>query len=547
MHSLFGTPPDRLYLPLSYEEARQEIGMETADLLQLFLFLPEFEQKILSVLDDVRSTGKILFIYGSSGIGKTTFLNSLKYRSFLPIRDVIEVSGYRLENTSPSAAKTDTLFEQIHRIAEEDSRYTDKSKKTCLILSVLEHLEGEDEGAIRKFFMNLNGLLRQYPLLIFWQVNVKEDLDKMLFYARSIATTLTSRRLEYLEFTGPKQDDFPEVIRKNVSAIYQGKDITDFQLHDGDLIYALDKLRGRKREEQTIRKYIEIVLDIWENRFDYVKDLQESIPGNMELWIILCHPEAEELVDRSTRRSRRTEDYYNVDYAALDDYIKGSRKRSAQWQQGELALALSIIKTKIMFIGTHAFVNAVAAYGPQVSGFPLTPAQVREWNLPVEYYQPRRVALFLARSPLLRQLALRSTRSGNWSRGNKMVEVAISQATDIFRTINDRISSKSNKWSDQPFNRALMLAIKESYNNPLESTDLPEDRAELDFQAEVTHPHIGLRPDIFIVNKEDNKNICIEMHYTISTQQSQIIGYTLDKLKDYWDQVKHLYRQPRLL
>lgn len=227
--------------------------------------------------------------------------------------------------------------------------------------------------------------------------------------------------------------------------------------------------------------------------------------------------------------------------------IRGSAKRSAQWPQGELALALSIIKTKIMFISTHAFVNAVVAYGPNISGFPLTTTEVRDWGLPVEYYQPRRVALFLSRSPLLRQLALRKTRSGNWSRGNKMVEVAISQATDVFKVINDRISSKSGKWSDQPFNKALMLAIRESYNNPLDYTNLPEDRPKLNFDSEVTHPHIKLRPDILVTNMEENKTICLEMHYTASSQQSQVINYTLDKLKDYWDQVKQLYRQPRLL
>lgn len=82
--------------------------------------------------------------------------------------------------------------------------------------------------------------------------------------------------------------------------------------------------------------------------------------------------------------------------------------------------------------------------------------------------------------------------------------------------------------------------------NPLDATDLPEDRPDLVFEAEVVHPHLGLRPDILITDKSHARMICLEMHYTASTQQSQIIGYTLDKLKDYWDQVKNQFRRPRL-
>ena len=534
------------YLPLSYEEARIEIGSESADLAQLFHFLPEFEEQILRVLSEIRNSGKVLFIYGNSGIGKTTFIHSLKYRAYLPIRKIEDITAHSFELAGSSAEKLHALFEQINGIALKAEEYTDRSQITCVAISALEHLEGEDEGAIRKFFMNLNGLLREKPLLILWQVNVKDDLDKMLSYARSIATTLTSRHLEYLEFTGPKQNDFPEVVRKNVSALYPGREIYDFQLHDGDLLDALKLLKQYPQRDQTIREYMELVLGIWEKRSEYIESIRETIPKDTELWIVLCHPEAEDLVERSTRRSRRPEDYYRADYNALDDYIKGSQKRTAQWPEGQLAWALEVIKTRILFIGTHAFVNAVAAFGPDVPGFPIDKEHMRAWGLPDEWYYPRRVGLFMARTPLVRQLAVKERRSGAWSQGNVRVEDAISEASKVFAEINEHISSKHDKWSDKPFNRALMLAIKESYENPLESTDLPTDRPNLLFQAEVEHPHLGVIPDILITDITNNKFICLELHYTSSTQQGRIIGYTLDKLKDYWDQIKTLFAQPRL-
>jgi lipopolysaccharide biosynthesis glycosyltransferase len=103
----------------------------------------------------------------------------------------------------------------------------------------------------------------------------------------------------------------------------------------------------------------------------------------------------------------------------------------------------------------------------------------------------------------------------------------------LFEKINKDISeSKSVKIGDQPFNKAICLALEEVLS-------------ELNFQfrCEKYHPHLRIKPDITV--ETSNKIICLEFCYTLDDTPGNLADYVLRKLNTYMKQLEQVYGRPQ--
>lgn len=117
-------------------------------------------------------------------------------------------------------------------------------------------------------------------------------------------------------------------------------------------------------------------------------------------------------------------------------------------------------------------------------------------------------------------------------RGSGKNYEALKTAKPIFEKLNKYIVENS----DQPFNKALSMALQNAFS----------EQTELTFSSERVHPWLtNIRPDI-LVDVSGTKYICIEMHYTTKTAPNVIAKYVLDKLNKYMKQIESLYESGQL-
>ena len=91
-----------LFLPFSYEEILAEVeeGEKKSRLPDLIVPVIKFEEQIIQVLANIKNSGFLLFLYGASGVGKSTFISSLKFQKYIPIKEVLSIKANELEKTA---------------------------------------------------------------------------------------------------------------------------------------------------------------------------------------------------------------------------------------------------------------------------------------------------------------------------------------------------------------------------------------------------------------------------------------------------------------
>ncbi len=528
-----------LFIPITYEQIVHRLGEDIAPYTNFIEPLATYESQLLEVLHEITQDGigRVLFVFGTSGAGKSSFIGSLRWRN-LPIRRIEELNAYEYA-VEPGKSALLELYVKIYAIANEERKYTDSSKTVCVVLNNMETLEGEEPGTVDRFFRQLNGLLRRVPLLILWPVTKEDDLENMLRSARKIGTTLVSSQRPVMYFAGPEQNLFSKIARNTIRVLNNGREYDEFHLSERDFEKALIVLDEYRDDQQTIRNYLQLIKNIWNERTEQQKKYLEHIPFEIELWIVLCYPEAEDIVDQFTRPSYDPiENNYRVDPSRLAEYTRPGTELANKWPNSELDLALGIVHTKILFIPTHSFVMSMAAFGPSVKGFPFTEQHMKSWELDSVWYTDSRIALTLPRSPLIHQLSLKETPAGKYTT-HSQVRDAIERARPAFTELSQWIASSGG--SDQPFNKALAKALSKAYNEPHTEAKLPLERPGWEFVAEKRLPFLtSVRPDITAINEAQRRHICIEMHYTQQSSGYELARYTLTKLLGYWSAWKAL-------
>ncbi|HLO86542.1 MAG TPA: ATP-binding protein [Nostocaceae cyanobacterium] len=525
------TSKNELILPLTYEETVDRVGSDIAKMAEFIVPVTEFEEQIIQVVNDMRRNGYLLFLYGISGIGKSTFVSSLKWRSHIPIKKILPINASEFNSTNEPWIKLKRLYSRLSEIANKEKQEItlQDNSRTCIVIDYLESLQDEDLNNVRAFFRDLNGLLRQAPILVIWPVTEREDLESMQKAASSFSSTMFHRRIPVIEFTGPPIKDYPKIAKNTISFFNQGRTYYEFQLHDEDFDEAVKEFMNKQKGNQIIRNYLQKIIEIWETRTDHITKMMRTVPKPTEVWFIVCYPEAEDVINAFTKRSPDIEEAWNADFNQLAVYTRNNQ-READWKPQRLSLALSgVLNTKILYLPTNTFVSCIAAHFEEAE-IPFSREELEKMGIPPHWFQKSQARQTLMSSPVYLQLANKPQKKGK--RGSGKNPEALETARPIFESFNKIISEAS----DHPFNRALCMALQNAL----------EDNEGLEFNVEKPHPWLSkIRPDI-LINVKNTKCICLEMHYTVKTAPNIIAKYVLEKLNKYMKQIESMYESGQI-
>lgn len=526
-----------LFLPFTYEEILKKIGEKKSRLPDLIVPVTKFEEQIIQVLTDIRDIGFLLFLYGVSGVGKSTFVSSLKFQTYIPVQEIVSIDASELIKQDDSGLK---LKELIKKIKQESINFFSENNKNndklCIVIDYLENLEDEEENHVRAFFRDLNGLLRKYAILIIWPVTVREDLETMQNFAKNYSSTMFHSRIPYIEFTGPPLEEYPNIARKTIEFFNGGKSCHEFQLNDDDFEKLKNEYQQKPQEKHLIRDYLKNVKALWEKRTNYIKKIESSIPKPTEVWFIFSYPEAEGVVARFAKQiPENINEMWNAEYNPLQPYINEHTQRKADWSPQRLTFALNtrMLTTKIMYLPTNALISCIVAYADD-AGIPISREDFKDpdkYNVPEHWFGKKLANDTLKRTPLFLQLSGSQNPTGKRKSGT--VGKALNSSKKAFEKINEDISaSKSGKIGDKPFNKAICLALENTLSE-----------YNFKFRCEQNHPHLRIRPDITV--ETSNKIICLEFCYTLDTTPGNLADYVLRKLNTYMKQLGQVYGIPQ--
>ncbi|MEG4068821.1 ATP-binding protein [Microcoleus sp. Pol14C6] len=535
----FNRLPDEileLIIPETYEETlqqevnQQKISQNLALMAQFITPVIEFEEKIIQVVSQIKLSGYLLFLYGISGVGKSTFISSLEWRSHIPIKKIHSINARKLPSDN-SDVKLKELLKRINEVTEtffQETNNRPEQEKFCIVIDYLENLQDEDEKNVRAFFRDLNGLFREYPILIIWPVTDKQDLETMQDFAKSFSSTMFHQKIPTLEFTGPPIEEYPTIAKNTIAFFNQGRTCYDFQLNDEDFNNIIkNKYEEKPKDRLIIREYLREIRDLSRDRTQYTQQLMQTVPKPTEVWFIFSYPEAESVVAQFAKQSDNINEMWNANYNALFTYIKENNQRKADWKPGRLTLALNgILTTKIMYLPTNALVSCIAAYSKEAK-IPISKEDfLQEYGVLNHWFAKRNAKNTLSTTPLYLQLLSRPITAGKRKSGT--VEKGLTNATIPFQKINKDIVN--NKISDSLLNKSLYLALQDLYQE-----------SNLSFSCEKPHPNLpNIRPDI-LVNAKNEKYIALEFCYTVNDTPGHLAGYVLSKLNTYMKQLEQSF------
>jgi hypothetical protein len=503
-----------LILPSSFEDITAEFpeGDVNAKLMQFVEPVPHIEAEINYISAEVKNTGKVVFIFGAPGTGKSTFIQSLSWRTHIRIRAMVQINAADV----CANGNLDSLFVEIQKLAPA-ARQCKDAGPTCVVVNYLENLVEYDDDDVKGFFRKLNGALRNAPILVIWPVTDKDDVEHMLSYAAAVSDTLFCRGKAVINFPGPSRERFADIAKCTISVLNNGRDLTEFSLTTDDLEEELGALGTLPRIQQTMREYIELIKLRWRKNTNYQGQITSSIPKSLEVWFVFSYKGAESVVGQFCRKSHRVEDAWSAIHDKFYEYIHDNQ-RSSIWDAKRLQLALyGAIKTRVMYLPTNTLVSCVAAYTQSSALCDVLDSAAT----PPAWKKKNKVRGALSNTPMYKQIVGDPCPVGK-RKGGPAAE-AIRKADPIFAEIVKWISGGGG--SDKEINRCVAQALDElcPYN----------------VESEKPHPWLpSIIPDIFIDLPE--RQICIEFHHTNRDEPGVVADYVLKKLDVYMNQITSL-------
>lgn len=509
-----------LILPDSFEDVKYELNNKLEKMMEFVVPVQNSEMEIAFIAKSIRNAGKLLLMHGIPGVGKSTFIQSLKWRSHMPIKEVVNLDATEF---SMQESKLVQIIEKIKDIVETNNISVNQNGVFTIVIDYLESIQEETAESKKAFFRDLNGLLRKNPIFIIWPVTEQQDVEDIKSHSKAVSGTLFYRGKEVLAFKGPEKDEFPSILKNTISVLNTGYIYSDFQLTESDFVNVLGLLKDRGNDF-TLRDYIIEIRQLWFEKTNRIKEIMNSIPKPTEVWFIFSMPEAEQIVAQFVRKSKNVEECWDAYHSKLDEYIHDNQK-ALYWNSNRLQLALSgPFKTKMMYLQTNALVSCLAAYGDDFGV-----DKKIDWdktNIANAWKQKSMAKRFLESTPIVKQLRGQVITLGA-SRGKS--QSAIENARLAYEEIN-KVASGYNlnrDGSDKPFNKTLAVAFGEV---------LPD----LKIEPEKKHPWLSnIYPDISI--ELEDKVVCLGFHYTKKKVPSAIADYVLGKMDVYMKSIENKY------
>ncbi len=505
----------QLTLPTIYEDIKRILDSSGESYIEKLMDFVKPVESAEGELAEVamqmgQGSGRVVFLLGESGSGKSTFIESLTWRRHLPFS--------RLEEVDCASMGKDTMNELLDRLKHISRKKSLKGKGdefTAVVINYLENLENIDREEIKYFFRPLNGILRKSPLFIIWPVTDRSEAEDIIESAKGISNTMFHKGKEIVEFEGPEKRSYEEIAKNTISVLNNGLTIEDFNMTNADLEECKERIGRDGRFEENIRGYLRSVKSKWRERNNIVEKMRSKIPSPTEVWIVISYKEAEDMASRFARRGDNVDSAWKAFHDKMWEYVDNSR-RKADWTPKRLQLAIGgTLTTRIMHLTTNSFVSSVAAFMSD------SHLNLKDDIDQSTWFRPSAAAEYISNTPVVRQLKQEPSPPGKKKGGPS--KRARERAEPVYEKIVDWVSGSGN---DRHVNRAVAKAIERSLTD------------DYTVAAEEPHPWIpNITPDI-TVGTPYGKRICIEMYYTTRYQPNVIAGYTLDKLHSYMKQIE---------
>ena len=511
---------DILRIPKTFEESKQILEADGPSYLsRLSQFVQPVEEAEARIVEIVArfegSSGRLVIFHGKTGTGKSTFIQSLEWRKHLGLARLVAIDCSEL-----GAGRR--LVELSNSIKEAADKYRSHPGITAITIDYLESLNDISREKKRAFFQTLNGILRKTKMLVLWPVTSQEDAREMYEEASTVSSTLFDDQIPILEFEGPSPNLFPQIARNTIAVFNDGKLLQSFFMTEADLDTARDALINGSSSDKSIRAYLKSIQAIWNQKSGTLKLVQRKLPKPNEVWIVFCHPEAEDVVSAFATKGAHAPSAWIAYHAKLWEYVPNTQ-RQARWKTPmRLQYAISgAVTTRILHLQPQALLSACASYGVHAKLQSLGEAVPKPWR------QKSKANEMMKRSPLYRQLKSDPPSRGKTKSGP--AAAARSAAAPHFNSLNKIVAGSGN---DKHVHAALAACLKNV---------LPAGYA---VSAENFHPWIPqIIPDIFI-EIPGGTQICIEFCYTKDKKPSAVADYVLDKLATYMDQLESYVSMP---
>jgi hypothetical protein len=450
-----------------------------------------------------------VLLQGTTGSGKSTFIQSLIWRKHLGVARLISIDCSELPDTN----KLPSLASQLQKVCENARG---SQGMTAVSVDYMESLGGIAPEEKRAFFQTLNGLLRKSPVLVVWPVTTGNDANAMLQEARAVSSTLFDNAYPILGFTGPNSDSFPTIARNTISVFNGGRLLQDFLLTDAELENVRDKLLADRESLPSIRNFLERIYGLWSTKTGRLSELTAKLPKPNEVWCVFCYPTAEDIVTTFATKGNHPPSAWIAYHAKLWEYIPDTQ-REARWKNPtRLQYAISgAFTSRILHLSPQALVSAVMAYGTEPKLDPI------KHEGPLGWSNRSSAKKHMKTSAMYRQLTGEPPSKGKTKGGP--AAIARLTATPSFERLNKIVAGTGN---DRHVNQCVASCLRDV---------LPNTYSVF---AETAHPWIpSIVPDIR-VDMPDGRQICIEFCYTNNAKPGAVSDYALDKMVTYMEQLE---------
>ncbi len=507
-------PAPVLQLPETFEQSRAALDPASATyatkLAQFVQPVEDTETEVVDLLSRVLAgTGRAVLLLGTTGSGKSTFIQSLTWRKHLGLA--------RLQSIDCSdLSERNKLLELGTRLQTAADQARRSKGLTAISIDYLESLGGIQNEEKRAFFQTLNGILRKSPILVVWPVTKGEDATSMITEAKAVSGTVFDSQIPILNFHGPKTEAFSSIVRNTIAVFNEAKMLQDFLLTDAELDKVRDDLVFDKEADPTIRSYIQRVQLHWSQKSGQLKNINAKLPKPNEVWCVFCHPMAEDVVAMFATKGSEATNAWIAYHAKLWEYVPGTQ-RAARWKNPtrlQYAIGGALV-TRILHLSPQSLVSVCMAYSTDSKLDPVRVAGLKEWN------DKSKAKDYVGTSALYRQL-IGSPPSRGKTKGGPAASARLA-ATMPFEVLNKIVAGSG---SDRYVNHAIAACLRDK---------LPSNFGVV---AEQLHPWIpGIFPDIRI-DMPDGRQICLEFCYTNNQKPGGVADYVLDKLAIYMDQLE---------
>lgn len=468
-----------LRIPTRYEALLQTVGR--SNLSQVILKPLKDLVAITQAIIEVKSAqqGKIVFLLGDSGAGKTTLAASTQIYLNDQVSDVLV----------PPADYTLPLGELPAWLSKNVK--TDKSKITLVNLDGRE-LPSLDHNARAAAMVNLNAYLRRTPrILVVWPVIQQSFAEELIGVLKDVggASALSSSAIH--KVLGLKDSEFYDALQLILTT-------TGARLEDAAVTrQEVEVLASRCN---SIGQYLEKVNNLVVERFD-TSEIGFALPRvNI---IVTSNGDSAESCRMLRRGSKFLADPERLLQFSRSNSADDWRKRAERNARHSLPFIASLFELRILHLTASSVVNACA-----FSSSPAISKAVRKhYPNPVKSNAKNT----LQNSSLYRAL----TGSDDVGPAGGATTPAVSGAFAEIQALS--------KTEHRAINEAIVAVLTGQLNMQL---------PDLDFEYE-PHEDEGLRVDVWF--KTDSRPTTLEFTHRMSEELSpaSISSYVLSKITDY--------------